>query len=105
MYKLSIYIYSNHVPFDARQKSYEFKSLVKFGSSQKKIKIRLIGLFLENHTKSNISIRIPLYANLGFHKKMLFSQICANGYMQVPRARESSAGYANQAKQSKPRMV
>ncbi|SVD01166.1 uncharacterized protein METZ01_LOCUS354020, partial [marine metagenome] len=28
MYKLSIYIYSNRVPFDARQKSYEFKSLV-----------------------------------------------------------------------------
>ena len=36
MYKLTIYIYSNHVPFDASQKSYEFKSLRKFGSSKKK---------------------------------------------------------------------
>ena len=39
MYKLTIYIYSNHVPFDASQKSYEFKSLSKFGSFQKKFKI------------------------------------------------------------------
>ena len=81
MYKLSIYIYSNHVPFDASQKSYEFKSLVKFGSSQKKIKIPLLGLFLETHTKSNFSIRIPLYANLSFRKKMLFFQISSNGHM------------------------
>ena len=83
MYKLRVYIYLNHVPFDARQKSYELKSLVKFGSSQKQIKIPLLGLFLENQTKSNFSIRIPLYANLGFYKKMLFSQICANGYMRA----------------------
>ena len=41
MYKLSVYIYLNHVPFDARQKSYEFKSLVNFGTSEKKIKIPL----------------------------------------------------------------
>ena len=41
MYKLSIYIYSNHVPFDARQKSYEFKSSVNFGTSQKNFKIPL----------------------------------------------------------------
>ena len=41
MYKLTIYIYSNHVPFDARQKSYEFKSLINFGTSQKKFKIPL----------------------------------------------------------------
>ena len=100
MCKLSVYIYSNHVPFDARQKSYEFKSLSKFGSSQKKIKIRCIGLFLENHTKSNFSIRIPLYAKLGFHKKMLFSQNSTYGHMRakrVPRASESSAVYSNQA--------
>ena len=103
---LSIYIYSNHVPFDASQKSYEFKSLVKFGSSQKKIKIPRLGLFLENHSKSNFSIRIPLYANLGFHKKMLFSQICSNGHMRakrVPRASracEPGTIFANQAKRS-----
>ena len=100
MYKLSVYIYLNHVPFDARQKSYEFKSLVKFGSSQKNFKIRMLGLFLENHSKSNFLIRIPLYANLGFHKKMPFLQICSDGHMrakQVPRASESSAVYANQA--------
>ena len=41
MYKLRIYIYSNHVPFDARQKSYEFKSLINFGTSQKNFKIPL----------------------------------------------------------------
>ena len=41
MYKLSVYIYLNRVPFDASQKSYEFKSLVKFGSSQKKFKISI----------------------------------------------------------------
>ena len=70
MFKLTIYIYSNRVRFDARQKSYEFKSLVKFGSSQKNFKIPRLGLFLENHSKSNFSIRIPLYANLGFRKKM-----------------------------------
>ena len=39
MYKLSICIYLNHVPFDACQKSYEFKSSVKFGTSKKKFKI------------------------------------------------------------------
>ena len=38
MCKLSIYIYSNHVPFDASQKSYGFKSLVKFGTCQKNSK-------------------------------------------------------------------
>ena len=81
MYKLSVYIYLNHVAFDARQKSYEFKSLVKFGSSQKKIKISRLGLFFENHSKSNFSIRIPLYANLSFRKKMLFFQISSNGHM------------------------
>ena len=90
MYKLTIHIYSNHVPFDASQKFYEFKSLSKFGSFPKKIKILLIGLFLENHTKSNFSIRIPLYANLGFHKKMLFSQICSNGHMRAKRAARAS---------------
>ena len=42
MYKLRVYIYLNHVPFDASQKSYEFKSLVKFGASQRKIKIRTL---------------------------------------------------------------
>ena len=110
MYKLSVYIYLNHVPFDARQKSYEFKSLVKFGSSQKNFKIPLLGLFLENHSKSNFSIRIPLYANLGFHKKMSFLQICSNGHMRAKRAprgserasraSEPSAVLANQANQA-----
>ena len=102
MYKLSIYIYSNHVPFDASQKSYEFKSLVKFGSSQKKIKILLLGLFLENHSKSNFSIRIPLYANLGFHKKMSFLQICSNGYMSSASERvERSFRKSSKTKQTK----
>ena len=41
MYKLSIYIYSNHVPFDASQKSYEFKSLVKFVTDQPNLKITI----------------------------------------------------------------
>ena len=103
MYKLSVCIYLNRVPFDARQKSYEFKSLVNFGSSQKKIKIPPIGWFLENHPKSNFPKRIPFNANLGFHKKMSFLQICSNGHMRakrVPRASESSAVYANQANQS-----
>ena len=39
MYKLRVCIYLTHVPFDASQKSYEFKSSVNFGTSQKKIKI------------------------------------------------------------------
>ena len=39
MYKLSVYIYLIHVPIDARQKSYEFKSLINFGTSQKNFKI------------------------------------------------------------------
>ena len=39
MSKLRVYIYSNHVPFDASQKSYEFKSSVKFGSCRKNSKI------------------------------------------------------------------
>ena len=81
MYKLSVYIYLNHVPFDARQKSYEFKSLVKFGSSQKKFKIPFVKRLSVNHAKSNFSIRIPLYANLSFRKKMLFFQISSNGHM------------------------
>ena len=83
MYKLSVYIYLNHVPFDARQKSYEFKSLVKFGSFQKKFKIPIEKRLLVNHAKSNFSIRIPLYANLSFHKKMIFFQICSDGYMRA----------------------
>ena len=41
MYKLSIYIYSNHVPFDASQKSYGFKSLVKLEGSRAIFKITL----------------------------------------------------------------
>ena len=39
MYKLRLYIYLNHVPYDARQQSYEFKSLTNFGTSQKNFKI------------------------------------------------------------------
>ena len=31
MSKLRVYIYSNRVPFDARQKSYGFKILAKLG--------------------------------------------------------------------------
>ena len=30
MYKLRVYIYLNHVPFDARQKSYGFTRHLKF---------------------------------------------------------------------------
>ena len=39
MSKLRLYIYLSHVPFDVRQKSYEFKSLINFGTSQKNFKI------------------------------------------------------------------
>ena len=39
MYKLSVCIYLNHVPYDLSQKSYEFKSSVNFGISEKKFKI------------------------------------------------------------------
>ena len=80
------------------------------GLAEEISKSRYVGLFLENHSKSNFSIRIPLYANLGFHKKMLFSQICSNGHMRakrVPRASERAsracepgAIFANQAKRS-----
>ena len=99
MYKLRVYIFSNHVPCDASQKSNELKVWLNLGLSKKK-KSQYVGLFLENHTKSNFSIRIPLYANLDFHKKMLFFQICSDGHMRVkrvPRASESSAVYVNQA--------
>ena len=34
MSKLNVYIYSNRVPFEVRQKFYGFKSLVKFGTDQ-----------------------------------------------------------------------
>ena len=64
------------------------------GFPNKILKSSYVWLFLENHTKSNFSIRIPLYANLGFHKKMLFSQICSNGHMRakrVPRANERAS--------------
>ena len=75
------------------------------GLPKKNSKSPNVGLFLENHTKSNFSIRIPLYANLRFHKKMLFSQISSDGHMQVkrvPRASRASvpgAVLANQANQ------
>ena len=52
MYKLRVYIYINHVPFDARQNSYEFKSLINFGTSPKNFKIPNVGRFFENHAKS-----------------------------------------------------
>ena len=64
------------------------------GLPKKISKSPYVGLFLENHTKSNFSIRIPLYANLGFHKKMSFLQICSNGHMRakwVPRASERAS--------------
>ena len=38
MYKLRLYIYSNHVPFDPSQKSYEFKSLANLGLAKEKSK-------------------------------------------------------------------
>ena len=41
MYKLSVCIYLNHVPYDLSQKSYEFKSSVNFGTSEKNFKIPL----------------------------------------------------------------
>ena len=56
MYKLSIGIYLNHVPFDARQKSYEFKSSVNFGSFQKNFKIPICRtIFLLLRKKLSIS--------------------------------------------------
>ena len=39
IYKLSVFRYLNHVLFGASQKYYVFKSLDKFETSQKKIKI------------------------------------------------------------------
>ena len=51
MYKLTIYIHSNHVPFDATQKSYGFKSLVNFVTFQKYFKI--LKRSTEKSTKSN----------------------------------------------------
>ena len=59
--------------------------------------------FSVNHTKSNIYKEIPLNANLSSHNKILFSEICSNGYMgakRVSRAIESSAFYANQVNQA-----
>ena len=41
MYKLSVYIYLNRVPFNARQKCYGFKSLVKLEGSRVIFKITL----------------------------------------------------------------
>ena len=71
MYKLSVCIYLNHVPFDARQKSYEFKSLVNFGTSQKNSKSPEVGRFSENHAKSKspsgVSYNFPkIYAKTRF---------------------------------------
>ena len=51
--KLSIFIYLNHVRFDVCQKSYEFKSSVKFGTSQKNSKSPKVGRFLDHRAKSN----------------------------------------------------
>ena len=116
MYKLTIYIYSNHVPFDEVKSLMSLKVWANLGLSKKNSKSSYVGLFLENHTKSNFSIRIPLYANLGFHKKMSFLQICSNGHMRAKRApraserasrasepsfvSESGAVFANQANQA-----
>ena len=52
MYKLRVYIYSNHVPFGARQKSYEFTSLIKFGSCQKNFEIPISVWLFKSHAKS-----------------------------------------------------
>ena len=68
------------------------------GLPKKISKSPFVGLFLENHTKSNFPKRIPFNANLGFHKKIIFFQICSYGHMRakrVPRASESSAVYAS----------
>ena len=79
---------------------------MEFGTSQKNSKSSYVGVISVNHTKSNFSIRIPLYTNLGFRKKMRFSQICSNGHMRakrVPRASRASepeAVFANQTIQA-----
>ena len=70
------------------------------GLARKIWKSPKVGLFLVNHAQSNFYNEIPIHANLDFHQKIGFSQICSNGYMrakQVPQANESSAVYANQA--------
>ena len=73
------------------------------GLPKKISKSPYVGLFLVNRAKSNFSIRIPLYANLGFHKKMLFSQICSNGHMRAKRAaRASEWAWCSPRKSSKP---
>ena len=66
------------------------KVLSNLGLPKKISKSPYVGRFSVNHAKSNFSIRIPLYANLGFHKKMLFSQICSNGHMRAKRAARAS---------------
>ena len=85
------------------------------GLRKKISKSPYVGPFSPNHTKSNFSIRIPLYANLGFQKKMLFSQIRSNGHMRAKRLQRASkrasrasepvavfANHANQANQAAP---
>ena len=61
MYKLTVNIYSNHVPFDARQKFYEFKSLINFGTSEKISKSHRVARFSENHAKSKSPYGYPSF--------------------------------------------
>ena len=80
------------------QNCFEFKSSIKVGSFQTNFKIPICRIVLVNHAESNYHKRIPVNENLGFHKKVLISQICFNEYMQakrVPQAGELSAVYAN----------
>ena len=81
MYKLRVHIYSNHVPFDARQKCYGFKSLVKFGTCQQNLKITIFRGFSKNHAKSSVFAGI-LFENIqSFFAGILFENIfCRNSF-------------------------
>ena len=59
MYKLRVYIYLNRLLFDARQKSYEFKSWSNLDLPKEISKSQYVGRFSLNHDKSNFKKAIP----------------------------------------------
>ena len=70
MYKLSLCIYLNHVPFYLRQKSMSLKVWSILSRAKKILKSQNVGLFSENHTKSNFS-----YGNLSFLVQFSFNLV------------------------------
>ena len=61
MYKLSVHIYLNRVPFDVRQSLKSLKVRSILGPSKKISKSHKVGRFSENHAKSK-----PPYGHLSF---------------------------------------